>query len=79
MRSLEARVLWPQQAVRKGLVELETVQSDDNLTDLGVKTLRVERLEKLRIGCGIAVIMADVVESQLAEGKIDRVDMLVGD
>ena len=67
--SLEARVLWPQQAFRRGFVELETVPSDDNLADLGAKTLRVERLENLRIGCGIVVIMADVVESQLAEGK----------
>ena len=70
MRSLETRVQWYQQAVRRGLVELETFSSDDwldeletvsygdNLADLGTKTLRVDRLKRMRIGCGIAPLLA---------------------
>ena len=53
VRSLESRVLWLQQAVRRGLIELGTVPSEDNLADLVTKALRVDSLEKLRNGCSI--------------------------
>ena len=39
-----------------------------------MKTLQVHRLEKLRIGCGIALNVADVVESEYAVPKLHRVD-----
>ena len=48
--------------------------SDDNQADLWTKTLRVDRLEKLRVGGGVALNMAEFVESEYAGEKLDRVD-----
>ena len=72
VRSLETRVWWLQQAVRQGLIQLVMVSSDVTLADLGTKTLRVDRLEKLRNGCGIALNMAGVLESEDAVRRLDK-------
>ena len=74
VRSLETGVLLLQQAVRRGLIELNTMPSDDNLAGLGTKILRVDSLEKLPVGCGIAFKQADVVESEYGVRRLDKVD-----
>ncbi|CAK0869723.1 unnamed protein product [Prorocentrum cordatum] len=48
VRSLEARVLWLQQAIKRKLMDLGTVGTDDNKADLGTKILGYERFVKLR-------------------------------
>ena len=68
MLSLETRVLWLHQAVRWGLIELETMPLDDKLADLGMKTLRVQRRGKMRI----ALNMADA-GSAYAERRLDPI------
>ena len=55
MRSLEKRELWLEQAVRRGLIDLETVHSIEKQPN-----------GSLDDGCGIALNMAFAVESEHA-------------
>ena len=53
------------------MTEPETVVSDINLAEFGTTTLRVDRVQKkLRIRCGIALTMSDVVECEHAGWKL---------
>ena len=74
VRTMETRVMWLQQAVRWRVIELETVPSVDVLADLGAKTLRVDRSGEAAKWCGAALNKADVLESELAVRKLDRID-----
>ncbi|CAK0881954.1 unnamed protein product, partial [Prorocentrum cordatum] len=71
VRSLEARVLWLQQAIKRKLMDLGTVGTDDNKADLGTKILGYERFVKLRTMNGIYTDMGQVAESDHQSEEVD--------
>ncbi|CAK0865232.1 unnamed protein product [Prorocentrum cordatum] len=75
VRGLEARVLWLQQAIKRKLMDLGTVGTDDNKADLGTKILGYERFVKFRTMNGIYTDMGQVAES---DNQSDQVEFDVG-
>ncbi|CAK0870594.1 unnamed protein product [Prorocentrum cordatum] len=71
VRSLEARVLWLQQAIKRKLMDLGTVGTDDNKADLGTKILGHDRFVKLRTLNGIYTDMGQVAESDHQSEEVD--------
>ncbi|CAK0835553.1 unnamed protein product [Prorocentrum cordatum] len=71
VRSLEARVLWLQQAIKRKLMDLGTAGTDDNKADLGTKILGHERFVKLRTMNGIYTDMGQVAESDHQSEEVD--------
>ncbi|CAK0797434.1 unnamed protein product, partial [Prorocentrum cordatum] len=71
VRNLEARVLWPQQAIKRKLMDLGTVGTDDNKADLDAKVLGYERFVKLRTMNGIYTDMGQVAGSDHQSEEVD--------
>ncbi|CAK0808372.1 unnamed protein product [Prorocentrum cordatum] len=71
VRSLEARVLWAQQAIKRKLMDLGTVGTDNNQADLGTNTIGYERFVKLRTMNGIYTDMGQVAESDHQSEEMD--------
>ncbi|CAK0847992.1 unnamed protein product, partial [Prorocentrum cordatum] len=71
VRSLEARVLWPQQAIKRKLMDLGAVGTDDNKADLGTQILGHERFVEHRAINGIHTDMGQVAESDHQSEEVD--------
>ena len=81
VRSLEAKTLWVQQVVKRGLVGIRTVGTDDNSADLGTKILGHDRLVWLRRRCGIIVRGLEsqkIGDEDPQEDHVARVSRAVG-
>ncbi|CAK0853140.1 unnamed protein product, partial [Prorocentrum cordatum] len=60
-RGLEARVFWLQQTIKRELIDIGTVRTDDDKADLGAKILGHDLLGKPRALSGIYADMGQVV------------------
>ena len=63
IRHLSTKVLWVQQLVKRGVLEVSAVAGLLNKADLGAKSLPRRRLVELRESCGLKVIGDQIDES----------------
>ena len=68
-RHLSTKVLWLQQLVKKGVVDVQAIASRDNKADLGTKSLPRQTLVRLRDACGLQVI-GDLIDQSDAEEQV---------